>query len=78
MQGWPETNGIYLTRNEAGEERPLMHRVCHINGRHRWMTLQGGDVTDRIEMYRKKECKLTEISSHTKKIAHSAIQAVTR
>lgn len=27
-----------------GKEKSLVHKYCELNGKHRWQTLQGGDV----------------------------------
>lgn len=47
-QGFPEKIGLYLCRKE-GVEQLLLHKVCTLNGRHRWMTVNGYDAVGRIE-----------------------------
>jgi hypothetical protein len=47
--GFPERNGIYKCRVDGKDIRPLMHKKCSINGRHRWMELTGHDVLGSVE-----------------------------
>lgn len=47
-QGFPEKVGLYLVRVD-GLERLCLHKVCTINGKHRWMTPNGYDVIGQVE-----------------------------
>lgn len=48
-KGFPEKNGIYKCRIDGEEIVPLAHKICSINGRHRWMRLDGHDARGSIE-----------------------------
>lgn len=47
-QGFPEKVGLYLCKKN-GCEQLLLHKLCTMNGRHRWMTVNGYDATGDIE-----------------------------
>ena len=47
-QGYPEKVGLYLIKVN-GLERLGLHKVCTINGKHRWMTPNGYDITGAVE-----------------------------
>lgn len=53
-QGFPEKNGIYKCRIDGETVEPLMHKVCTINGKHRWMKLDGHDAIGNIEFINKR------------------------
>lgn len=53
-QGFPEMNGIYKCRINGETVEPLMHKKCSINGKHRWMTLDGHDAIGTIEFINKR------------------------
>ena len=42
-EGYPKEIGPYECQVD-GKEKTLLHKYCELNGKHRWMTLQGGDV----------------------------------
>lgn len=42
-EGYPKAVGVYACLVD-GKEKSLVHKYCELNGRHRWQTLQGGDV----------------------------------
>lgn len=46
--GYPERIGLYDVVHE-GERKFLMHKVCTMNGRHRWMNVDGSDVIGTVE-----------------------------
>lgn len=45
--GYPEEIGAYACKVN-GQEKTLLHKYCQLNGKHRWMTLQGGDAIGEI------------------------------
>ena len=47
-KGYPDKVGLYLIRVN-GLERLGLHKVCTINGKHRWMTPNGYDITGAVE-----------------------------
>lgn len=47
-KGYPEKVGLYLVKVN-GLERLGIHKVCTLNGRHRWMTVDGRDMIGAIE-----------------------------
>lgn len=53
-QGYPERNGIYKCRIDGETVEPLMHKKCSINGKHRWMRLDGHDAIGTIEFINKR------------------------
>lgn len=46
--GYPEKIGLYDVVHE-GERKYLLHKVCTMNGRHRWMNVDGSDVIGNVE-----------------------------
>lgn len=53
-QGFPEMNGIYKCRIDGETVVPLMHKKCTINGKSRWMKLDGHDAIGTIEFINKR------------------------
>lgn len=49
LEGFPEQNGIYKCLIDNEEIKPLMHKKCSINGKHRWMLLDGHDVLGSVK-----------------------------
>lgn len=49
LDGFPEQNGIYKCLIDDEEIKPLMHKKCSINGKHRWMSLDGHDVLGSVK-----------------------------
>ena len=54
QSGFPEKNGIYKCRIDGELVEPLMHKKCSINGKHRWMKLDGHDAIGNIEFIDKR------------------------
>lgn len=49
LDGFPEPNGIYKCLINDEEIKPLMHKKCSINGKHRWMSLDGHDILGSVK-----------------------------
>ena len=49
LEGFPEQNGIYKCLIDDEEIKPLMHKKCSINGKHRWMLLDGHDALGSVK-----------------------------
>lgn len=60
-EGFPKKNGVYKCRIDGGDPVALVHKVCHINGKHRWMTLKGYDVVGVTVRWREGEATLDEL-----------------
>ena len=52
-KGYPQELGPYECRVD-GKEKTLLHKCCQLNGKHRWMTLGGGDVIAQEILWREK------------------------
>ena len=62
LEGFPERNGIYRCRIDNKEIRALAHKKCSINGRHRWMELDGRDAPINVKIeYVDKRLDLSEL-----------------
>ena len=57
---YPKDVGVYACRVD-GIEKTLCHKYCQLNGKHRWMTLQGGDVIANEILWRGKISGVDEI-----------------
>lgn len=60
LEGFPEPNGIYKCLINDEEIKPLMHKKCSINGKHRWMSLDGHDALGKIK-YKNKRLSIDEL-----------------
>lgn len=58
--GYPEQVGIYDCKVDE-KEKSLIHKYCELNGKHRWMTLQGGDVIAQEILWRGKITEPSEL-----------------
>lgn len=59
-KGYPVKVGVYACKVD-GKEKTLAHKYCELNGKHRWMTLQGGDVTASEILWRGRITDASEI-----------------
>ena len=59
-EGFPKEVGPYECMVDRNI-KTLLHKYCQLNGKHRWMTLQGGDVIALEILWRKKITDVSEI-----------------